>query len=87
MTQSLGAILLVMALLGGALFLLKKRGAATFSMPRLPRMSAAPREMEVLERVTLAPQHALHLVRVGDRRLLVATTPSSCQVISQGERA
>jgi flagellar biogenesis protein FliO len=79
MTQSFGAVFLVMALLGGALFLLKKRGAASF---RLPRMSSAtPRQLEVIERVTLGPHHALHLVRVGDRRVLVATAPSSCQVI------
>jgi flagellar biogenesis protein FliO len=80
MAQSL-AIALVMTLLGGALFLLKKRGAATF---RLPRLSAAAREMEVIERVALGPHHALHLVRIGDRRVLVATAPSSCQVVSQG---
>ena len=78
MTQSFGAVFLVMALLGGVLFLLKKRGAASF---RMPRMSGAPRQMEVIERVTLGPHHALHLVRVGERRVLVATAPSSCQVI------
>jgi len=78
MTQSFGAVFLVMALLGGVLFLLKKRGAAAF---RLPRMSGAPRQLEVIERVTLGPHHALHLVRVGERRVLVATAPSSCQVI------
>jgi flagellar biogenesis protein FliO len=81
MTQSFGAVVLVMALLGGVLFLLKKRGAASFRMPRMARMSGAPRQMEVIERVTLGPHHALHLVRVGERRVLVATAPSSCQVI------
>jgi len=76
MTQSFGAVVLVMALLGGVLFLLKKRG-----LPRMSGMSKAPRQMEVVERVTLGPHHALHLVRVGERRMLVATAPSSCQVI------
>jgi flagellar biogenesis protein FliO len=70
-----------MALLGGVLFLLKKRGAASFRMPRMSGLSKAPRHMEVVERVTLGPHHALHLVRVGERRVLVATAPSSCQVI------
>jgi flagellar biogenesis protein FliO len=81
MTQSFGAVVLVMALLGGVLFLLKKRGVGSFSMPRMSGMSKAPRQMEVVERVTLGPHHALHLVRVGERRMLVATAPSSCQVI------
>jgi flagellar biogenesis protein FliO len=78
MTQSFSAVFLVMALLGGVLFLLKKRGAASF---RMPRKSGGPSQMEVMERVTLGPHHALHLVRVGERRVLVATAPSSCQVI------
>ena len=77
--QPIAAICLVLALLGGALFLLKKRGAASFHLPRLA--SSAPRRMEVLERVTLGPQHALHLVRVGDRSLLIATAPSACQLV------
>lgn len=81
MTQSYAAVLLVMLLLGGVLFLLKRRGAAAFRIPRLSRMSSGARELEVIDRVTLGPQHALHLVRVGDRRVLVATAPSSCQVL------
>jgi len=85
MAQSFTAVLVVMTLLGGTLFLLKKRGAACF---RLPRMTAAPRRMEVIERIALGPQHALHLVRVGERRVLVATAPSMCQVVpSESEEA
>ena len=82
MTQSFGAVVLVMALLGGALFLLKKRGVGSF---RLPRMAVAPRELQVIERITLGPHHALHLVRVGDRRVLVATSPSNCHAIFDEE--
>ncbi len=64
-----------MALLGGVLLFLKKK------MPGVSGMTKAPRALEVVERVTLGPHHALHLVRVGERRVLVATAPSSCQVI------
>ncbi len=76
--QPFAAIILVMALLGGALFLLKKRGAASF---RLPGISVGTRQLEVVERVSLGPQHALHLVRMGERRVLIATGPASCQVL------
>ncbi len=87
--QPLTAIALVMTLLGGALFLLKKRGAASFHLPRIA--SSGPRRLEVLERVALGPHHALHLVRAGERFVLIATAPSSCQVldhaVSIGEKA
>lgn len=76
--QPLAAIVFVGALLGGALLVLKKRGVA-----------AGPRghRLEVIERVPLGPQHALHLVRLGDRVVLVATAPSSCQILDQAVMA
>jgi flagellar biogenesis protein FliO len=37
--------------------------------------------MEVLERVSLGPQHSLHLVRVSDRILLIGTAPSACTLL------
>lgn len=77
--QPLAAIVLVMALLGGALLLLKKRGAASFRMPGVS--GSAARKLEVMERISLGPQHSLHLVRAGDRLLLVATAPNSCQFL------
>jgi flagellar biogenesis protein FliO len=74
--QPFAAIVLVMALLGGALLFLKKRGGATLRFP-----AAGPRRLEVIERVSLGPQHALHLVRTGDRVVLIATAPNSCQLL------
>jgi flagellar biogenesis protein FliO len=70
--QPLAAIVLVMTLLGGVLLVLKKRVAA--SVP-------APHWLEVVERVSLGPQHALHLVRAGGRVLVVVTGPNSCQLL------
>ena len=77
--QPLAAIVLVMALLGGALLVLKRRGNASFHLAR--SSSGAPRKLELIERVSLGPQHAIHLVRAGDRLVLIATTPSSCQIL------
>ena len=74
--QPFAAIVLVMSLLGGALLLLKKRSGATLRFP-----AAGPRRLEVIERVSLGPQHALHLVRTGDHVVLIATAPNSCQLL------
>jgi flagellar biogenesis protein FliO len=70
--QPLAAIVLVMALLGGVLLILKKRGAASATVPHW---------LEVVERVSLGPQHELHLVRAGERVLLVVTGPNSSQFL------
>ena len=77
--QPVAAVVLVLALLCGALFLLRNRGAARFHLPGIS--SSGPRRMEVLERVALGPHHALHLVRLAERTMVVATSPSSCQVL------
>jgi flagellar biosynthetic protein FliO len=77
--QPMAAVVLVLALLGGALYALRKRGAAAFPFSRLT--TATPRRMQVLERLPLGPQHALHIVRVGNREVVVATAPTSCQLL------
>ena len=77
--QPLAAIVLVMALLGGVLLILKKRGAAPFGLKGAK--GSVPRCLEVVERVSLGPQHALHLVRAGGRALLVVTGPNSCELL------
>jgi hypothetical protein len=95
--QPIAAITIVLGLLAAALLLLKKRGAATFSLPgqisgrftgaitgRLS--SSGQRKLEVLERVALGPQHSIHLVRVGERQVLIGTSPSSCQVLEPNPR-
>jgi flagellar biosynthetic protein FliO len=75
--QPFAAIILVMALLGGALWALKKRGGATMF-----RTVSSPRRLEVVERISLGPHHSLHLVRAGDQLLLIATAPNSCQLLN-----
>ncbi|MEP6715338.1 MAG: flagellar biosynthetic protein FliO [Terriglobia bacterium] len=79
--QPLSAILLVLGLLVMALVILRKRGAASFHLPRLA--GTGSRRLEVLERVALTPQHALHLVRIGERSLVVATGPSSSYTVCE----
>lgn len=72
--EPIAAIVLVLALLGSALLLLKRRGVVSFP-------AQGVKKLEVVERVSLGPQHALHLVRVGGRCVLIGTAPTSCQLL------
>jgi flagellar biogenesis protein FliO len=68
----------VLALLGITLWWLRKRGLAYIpSAPGRRRTGA----LESVERLALSPTHALHLVRLGDRALVVATSPAGCQLM------
>ncbi len=77
--QQLGAVLLVLGLLGGAVYSLKRK--PFFRFAKEFRLGAGARRIQVIERVSLTAQHTLCLVRVGDRDLIVTTAPGSCHVI------
>ena len=79
LTEQIIMILLVFALLGGFLWFAKRRGLA--SLPIGARGPGKMRRLEVLERVPLTAQHALHLVRVAEKTFLIATAPSSCTLL------
>jgi flagellar biogenesis protein FliO len=63
--QPLAAIGFVLALLGGVLMVLRKRGAVSFA--------GGGRRMKCVERLALGPGCALHLVEVDGRLILVGT--------------
>jgi flagellar biogenesis protein FliO len=87
LTEQLGMVLLVFAILGGLLWFAKRRGLASLPMASFPKnfgRSGSTRRLEVLERVPLTPQHALHLVRVANRTVLIATAPSACTLLEAG---
>jgi flagellar biosynthetic protein FliO len=76
--QQGSALVLVFAILGGALWLLKNR--------RIPSIRVrGERRMQVIERVALTPNHTLCLVKVGERLVMIGTAPSSCQLIETVE--
>lgn len=81
LVQQIVAILLVLGLLVGTLTLLRKRGLAQFS-PRLHLRSSRSKEIQVIERVSLSPQHSLHLVNVRDDLFLIGTSPTGCNKIA-----
>lgn len=76
--QPMIAVVFVLALLVAVLAVLRKRGVVV-----LPSASGRTpqKRVEVVERIALTPQHSLHLVRVGDRCILMATAPTCCQVL------
>jgi flagellar biogenesis protein FliO len=77
------AVLLVLGLLGGMLYWLRTKGAAQINMKGFGR--AGNRQMQSIEQLRLTPQHSLHMVKVGDRVLLVALSPGGCSLLSGGD--
>ena len=77
--QPMLAVLLVLGLLGGALFWLRSKGVARFNTRGFGRPGA--RQMRTLERLSLTPQHSLHLVSVAGKTLLIAVSPGGCTVL------
>jgi flagellar biogenesis protein FliO len=70
------AIAGVLVLLAATVWALQRRGLASFSV-----RGGSPRRMQVIERLPLTAQHALHLVRIEGRTLIVASAPGGCTVI------
>ena len=70
-----GGLAFTLALLAGALWWLRRRGLAQWSVNRRGRV------LEVVESRTLAPGHTLHLVRVADRAMALATHGSGCTLL------
>jgi flagellar biogenesis protein FliO len=71
------AAAVVLGLLGTILWWLQRRGLAAIA----PMRRSTGRRMETLERLPLGPQHTLHLIRVGEKTLLIACSPAGCAVL------
>jgi len=72
------SVVLVLGLLGGALWWLRRRGMAQFAF-KTP--AGKRKSMQVIERMALTPQHSLHLVRVSGRTMLIAASPAGCSIL------
>ncbi len=74
--RQMSAVLAVFALLGLLLWMLKRGGFAALRGARNGR-----RSLESIERLPLTPNHALHLVKIRGRELVVATHPQGCALL------
>ncbi len=77
------AVALVAALLAGTLLWLRRKGFAG-AAGRLLGVRR-PRQLEMLDRLSLTPQHSLHLVRLGNRTLLLGRSPSGLALLDTAE--
>jgi hypothetical protein len=74
------SVLVVFALLSVAVWKLRHDGFAKFS-PGSRGGSKKIRSLEQQDKLILTPQHALHLVRVAGRDVVVATHPQGCTLL------
>ena len=80
MMDPMPAVLGVLVVLAAALWWLRKKGAVRFFRPQVRRVS---RRLESVERLVLSPHHTLHLVRLDDRAILVAQSPSALVLLEE----
>lgn len=78
MMDPMPAVLAVVAVLAAALWWLRKKGTGGWLRPELRRKT---RRLESMERLALAPHHLIHLVRVDDRVMLIAQSPSGLSLM------
>jgi flagellar biogenesis protein FliO len=75
--RQITAVAAVLALLAAALWWLRQRGGAAIGLARRP----GRRRLECLERLPLGPHHTLHLIRLGEATLLLASSPGGCTLV------
>ena len=76
LVQQAAAVVAVLGLLAATLWWLRRRGLAGVPLGR-----KSGRRLECLERLPLGPQHTLHLVRLGETTLLLATSATGCALL------
>jgi flagellar biosynthetic protein FliO len=77
MLRQIFSVLFVFALLGAALWALRRwnhPGGQTASRGK---------SLQSIERLSLSPQHSLHLVEIEGSRFMVATHPQGCTLLKE----
>jgi flagellar biogenesis protein FliO len=74
--RQVAAVALVLGLLAALLWRIRQGGFASFAV-----VKPGARRIQSVERVALGPNQSLSLIRVGDRGLLVASSPWGCALI------
>ena len=73
------AVAVVLMLLGGSLYFLRRKGIAGIGFKTSGTVSG--RQLQSIERLPLTSQHSLHLIRVCGRSVLIAVSPGGCSVL------
>lgn len=73
----------VLALLALCLWFFQRKGMV--NLRALPGFPSKVRRLEVIERLQLTPQHALCLVRINKRTILIGTAPAGCHLLDTEE--
>ena len=81
--EQITMIFVVFALLGGMLWVLRRKGVASFRFGR--KNFGGRKQLELVERLPLTPTHSIHLVRFADRTLLIGVAPGGCTVLERAE--
>jgi flagellar biogenesis protein FliO len=76
------SVLLVFSLLGAVLWVLRRGGKVSLKGLAWKRALGNSRTMVAVERLSLTPQHTLHIVLIDGRELLVVTHPQGCSVLT-----
>lgn len=77
MARLVAAFALIIGLLGGALYVFRRRG-----MIRVPGSGAPTKRMQVLERQNLSRSSSIAVVRVGTSSFLVGSTDQSVSMLA-----
>jgi flagellar biogenesis protein FliO len=85
LAEHLAALLAVFGLLAAAAWIFGRNRCGR-SWLQIRRRSGAGGSMVVTDRLVLTPQHVLHLVNAGERRLLVATHPHGVSFDPAGDK-
>jgi len=81
--EQITMVFVVFAILGGMLWVLRSKGMATFRMPR--KSSGTRKQLELMERLPLTPNHSIHLVRFAGRSLLIGVAPGGCTLLERSD--
>ncbi|HYP14162.1 MAG TPA: flagellar biosynthetic protein FliO [Bryobacteraceae bacterium] len=81
----LAAVLFVLGSLAALLWWLRAKGGASSVLAKMPGASGnRPRELRVLERVSITAQHSLILIEISGERMLVSFSPGHSNVTKLG---